>query len=299
LTLNNKFFSSLHTHTVFCDGKDDVETMCRSAFDKGLGSIGFSAHAPVDKSGLETSWHLKSVNLGKYIDEVNAARIRWEGKISVFFGLEVDYIKGMRSPLDRDLQLLCPDYIIGSVHYLVPPRGAPFTVDGPAAEMEKGIIEGFDGDGEAMMHSYWDAVAEMIAIGGFDIAGHLDLLKKSNCDNSGACRWYNPDSKDYKKRAEEIAAAICSAGIVVEVNTGGLNRGYINETFPSPLLLGLLHRYNVPVMISADAHRADDLDGHYADACQTLLDAGYSSHFVFDGKKNGKPQWRKIEIQVF
>jgi histidinol-phosphatase (PHP family) len=52
-------FSSLHTHTVFCDGKDDVETMCRTAFEKGLAAIGFSAHAPIGKTGIETDWNMK------------------------------------------------------------------------------------------------------------------------------------------------------------------------------------------------------------------------------------------------
>jgi histidinol-phosphatase (PHP family) len=288
----NKQFSSLHTHTVFCDGKDDVETMCRAAYAKGLAAIGFSSHAPVGKTGLESSWNMKEDKLAAYMDEVRAARRRWEGKIAVYLGLEMDYIKGLRSALDRDIKGLDLDYLIGSVHYLIPHRGAPFTVDGPAEELEKGIIEGFGGDGEAMMNAYWDTVAEMLALGGIDIVGHLDLVKKSNKG-----RWFKTESSAYMQRIKEVSQSISAAGLVVEVNTGGINRGYLTETYPSVPILRLLRHYNVPVMISADAHRADDLDGHYQEAQQALLDAGYTDHVLKTKKNDGKSIWHEQVIQ--
>jgi len=286
--------TSLHTHTVFCDGADDVETMCRSAYEKGLAAIGFSAHAPIGKTGLTSHWHIPDQRLGEYIDEVHAARQRWEGKLAVYLGLEIDYIKGLRSALDGDIKALGLDYSIGSVHYLLPPHGAPFTVDGPAEEVKTGIAEGFSGDGEAMMHAYWDTVLEMIALGGFDIVGHLDLVKKGNATVG---RLFSMEGQ-YMQRVEEVARAASSGGFVVEVNTGGINRGSITETYPSLPFLRLLRQYKVPVMISADAHNAGDLDGHYPTACRTLLDAGYTSHVIFEGRNSEGPLWRKQAITV-
>jgi len=269
--------------------------MCRAAYDKGLAAIGFSSHAPVEKkTGFKTTWHMPDERLNDYINEVNAARRRWEGKIAVYLGLELDYIKGLRCALDDDIKNLNLDYLIGSVHYLVPPRGAPFTVDGPPEEVETGIREGFAGDGEAMMNAYWDAVTEMLTLGGFDIVGHLDLVKRNNTAN----RLFNSESETYLRRIEEVAHAIAAAargggGYVVEVNTGGINRGFVCETYPSPTILRLTRRHNVPVMISADAHNAHDLDGNYQTACQALLDAGYTSHVIFEGRNGGKPVWRE------
>jgi len=274
--------------------------MCRAAYDKGLAAIGFSSHAPVEKkTGFKTTWHMPDERLNAYIDEVNAARRRWEGKIAVYLGLELDYIKGLRCALDDDIRSLNLDYLIGSVHYLVPPQGptkagAPFTVDGPIEEVETGIREGFAGDGEAMMNAYWDAVTEMIALGGFDIVGHLDLIKRNNTAN----RLFNSEGETYVRRTEEVVSAIATAargggGFVVEVNTGGINRGFVSETYPSSAILRLLRRHKVPVMISADAHNARDLDGNYQTACQTLRDAGYTSHVIFAGRNGGKPVWRE------
>jgi len=280
-------FSSLHTHTVFCDGKDDVKTMCMAAYEKGLVSVGFSSHAPVGKTGLKTTWHMKDEKLVSYINEVNAARFRWKRNLPVYLGLEVDYIKGLRSPSDRDIKDLNLDYTIGSVHYLTPPRGEPFTVDGPLEELENGLRDGYNGDGEAMLNAYWDNVLEMVKSGGFDILGHLDLVRK----NHKKARCFELDTADYLRRVEEIVRAVSSSGLVVEANTGGINRGYVTDTYPSLPVLRLLRKYNVPVMISADAHRAADLDGHYSVARKIMLEAGYSGHVLFEGRKNGKPVW--------
>ena len=287
-------FTSLHTHTVFSDGKDDIETMCAAAYDQGLCAIGFRCHAPMENAGRLTDWdgNMKADRLEAYINEVHAARQRWEGKIAVFLGLEIDYIRGLRSALDLDIVNAHLDYCIGSVHYLVPPHGAPFTIDGPLAHLEKGITEGYTGDSEAMVNAYWDAVAEMIALGGFDIVGHLDLIKKNN--TSG--KFFDAESTSYMRLIEEIARQISAAGLVAEVNTGGINRGYITETYPSLSILRVLRQYDIKVMISADAHNARDLSGNYQTAVQTLLKAGYTSHVIFEGRINGKPVWKEISL---
>jgi len=287
-------FSSLHTHTVFCDGADDIETMCRAAFAKGLCGIGFSAHAPIfKKTGIRTDWHMSDERLCEYIDEVNAARRRWEGKLAVFCGLELDYIKGLCCAADADIRALNLDYIIGSAHYLLSANGAqPFTIDGPPEEFERGVAEGFGGDGEAAMHAYWDAVAEMTAIGGFEILGHVDKIRKNNED----MRWFDTESADWHCRCAEIAAAVIRSGCVVELNTGGLNRGQSADTFPSLPMLRMLRENKVPVLITADAHRARDLDGCYDIARLTLLRAGYGEHVLFEGKIAGQPVWRYAKL---
>jgi histidinol-phosphatase (PHP family) len=156
--------SCLHTHTVYCDGADDVETMCAAALKKGLVSIGFSSHAPIaKKTGIKTDWHLPDEKLDDYVETVLAAKKRWRGKLEVFLGLEVDYIKGLCGPSDRDYQSLPLDYIIGSVHYVSPAEsGERFTVDAPEEEFLTGFKNLFDGDGKALYNAYYDAYRNMI-----------------------------------------------------------------------------------------------------------------------------------------
>ena len=285
-------FSSMHNHTLFCDGKDDIETMCRAAYKKKLFAVGFSAHAPIFKqTGLNSDWHLKEERLDEYVSQVLSAKNRWQGKLEVFLGLELDYIKGLRCAQDSDIKALNLDYIISSVHYIFPANGAqPFTVDGPPEEFEKGLKEGFNGDAQALMHSYYDAVAQMIALGGFDILGHADIIKKNYQDKN-----YWP-VEDESNRQREIAHACALTGITAEVNTGGLNRKKTKDVYPSLSFLRLLHECKVPVIITADAHCAQDIDGCYDTALQTLICAGFNEHTLFYGKINGKAVWKNEKL---
>lgn len=274
-------YSCLHTHTRFCDGDEDVEDMCRAAYARGFHSIGFSSHAPLpDGFCPPTAWHLPADLLEEYAREVRDARKRWAGRIEVWLGLEIDFIRDFCGPADGRFDHLDLDYRIGSVHYLQPPAGTPFTVDGPLEEWEGGVRMGYDGDGEAAAEAYWSEVAELARAGGFDILGHLDLVKKNNSDD----RWFNPRGARYAAAAERALAAVAAGGAVVEVNTGGLNRGRIRETYPSQALLARLRGLNVRITVAADAHRSEHLGGHYQEALQTLLQAGYSEQYLLAGK---------------
>jgi len=285
--------SCIHTHTVFCDGKDDIETFCRTAYEKGLASLGFSAHAPVfAKTGFHTDWHLPDERLGEYLDSVRSAKKRWEGRLPVYLGLEVDFIPDITGPADKDYRKMGLDYIIASVHYVFPPKGEPFTVDGPSKEVELGIKEGFGGDPMGMVEAYYDSEEAMIRAGGFDVLGHPDLVKRQNKDN----KLFNPQSSFYLKRIAALAVLLAEAGVPSELNTGGLNRGKISECYPSLDFLKYFRKQNVPIVITADAHRAADLDGHYEDARKAMLEAGYTETVLFEGRVEGKAVWKNLNL---
>jgi histidinol-phosphatase (PHP family) len=244
--------------------------MCGAAYEKGLAAIGFSAHAPIyEKTGWETDWHLR--DFAAYIAEVQAAKARWNGRLAVYAGLEVDFVKGLIGPADFERKGL--DYLIGSTHYLTTPSGGRFTVDGSVEELERGIA--LFGGAESMVNAYWDAEEALIAEGGFDILGHIDLVKKNNRGG----RYFSETALFYVERitriADILAAVYAKRNIAVEVNTGGLNRGATTEIYPSPALLRLLRERNVPVILTADAHCADHLDGNYATGRGEMKKAGY------------------------
>jgi histidinol-phosphatase (PHP family) len=283
----------IHTHTLFCDGSDDIETYCLTAYRKGLDSIGFSAHAPISaKTGFRSSWNLPEEKLQPYLDEVRAAKKRWEGKLPVYLGLEVDFIENLMGPADKDFQSMGLDYIIGSVHFVLPPKGEPFTVDDSPENVDRGIRESFDGDALPMVEMYYDAVAEMIRAGGFDVLGHPDLVKKNN---SGG-KLFSEDNGLYREKTAAIAALMAGKSAVAEINTGGINRGRIKDCYPSLPFLKLFREQSVPMVINADAHRAQDIDGNYDEALKALRAAGYTESLVLTGKENGRPKRRSEKL---
>ena len=264
-----------------------MEDLCRAAYDRNFFSLGFSAHAPLPASFCPpTNWHLREDQLGEYAAAVREAKERWKGKLAVYLGLEIDFIPDVCGPADGRFDHLDLEYSIGSVHYLIPANGsAPFTVDGPKEETAQGIALGYGGNGTAAIQAYWDTLTAMIRAGSFDILGHMDLIKK----NIHSSPWFNPADPAYRNGYSRAAEALAETGIVVEVNTGGMNRNSVPETYPSLEILHLLKELNIRTTINADAHQKRHLDGHYEDARSVLRASGYRTIVLFQGKWQEEP----------
>ncbi|MDR2601207.1 MAG: histidinol-phosphatase [Spirochaetaceae bacterium] len=290
--------SNIHIHTFFCDGEGSPEDFCKAAFARGLVSIGFSAHAPLKKNlGVCTNWHLKEERFDAYKEAVLNCKKEWRGKLDVFLGLEADYVAGFQTPADFGAYGL--DYIIGSAHCPVPPQadgffdgGAFLCVDGSADDWSRLVDVFFNGEVAALVNCYWERLEEMINSGGFDVLAHADLLKKNNKAGVLPSRYlFDEAAPAYTRNFERIAAACAKTGLVVEINTGGLNRGRISETYPSIAFLKVLRAYKIPVAINGDSHNTAHIDGHYEKAVNSALAAGYREIMIFNGRKDGKALW--------
>ena len=282
--------SCIHIHTVFCDGKDDIETYCKKAHEKGFASIGFSAHAPIkNKTGIDSSWNMREGDLSLYLEEVREVKKKWADRLKIYLGLEVDFISGLMGPADRDYREMDLDFIIGAVHYVFTPGGKAVTVDNSKENVDRDIKEHFNGNVFSMLDIYYKTLKAMILAGGFDLLAHPDVVKKNNSNS----RLFNEDSTEYRAMAAPIVQLTAKLGVPSEINTGGMNRGRITDCYPSPWLLELFHKNGVPMVINSDAHKADELDGHYEEAKNALLSAGYKHSLVFNGRKEGRAVWEK------
>jgi histidinol-phosphatase (PHP family) len=163
-------------------------------------------------------------------------------------------------------------------------------VDDEAAVFGQNVAKHFSGDGEALMDAYWDAVEGMLRTGGFDILGHLDLIRKNNPRGE----YFDTQGDRYRRRLRQIAPLAARCGAVVEVITGGLNRGKTADPYPSLELLGLLWGEGARVTITSDAHEPAHLGGYYDVARESLLRAGYTETVEFEGPGRG---WKAVLIE--
>lgn len=252
--------SNLHCHSRFSDGKDSLEEMVQYALDKGFVSLGFSEHAftPYDSDCCITQ-----EDMPRYFAEIQRLRGVYGHRIELYTGLELDYFQ----PTSRDGL----DFVIGSTHYLRSAQGNYYNVDHIPQVFEAAVEEVAGGNIQAMVRQYYRQVVDLAEQWRPDVLGHIDLIAKLNRD----CRYYDPTSPWYRQLIQDVADRIAASGCIVEVNTGGMFRGYTTEPYPSPEFLGYLHARGVPVTISSDAHTAASLDFAFDQMAELLQQVGY------------------------
>lgn len=259
--------SNLHTHTLFCDGKNSPEEMVCSAIEKGLSVLGFSGHSMYPFS---SDWHIASKEHKNYCDEIKRLKDKYKEKLCIELGFEADYIPGLCAPVFSNFSEFAPEFLIGSVHYIYNEKKM-FAIDNTPQELIDGINNVFGGNVKTAISHYFSMQREMLASGSFTIIGHPDLIRKFNTK----INLFDENESWYKKELEATADAIKRSGVIAEINTGAIARGHMNDAYPSDYFLSLLHERNVPITISSDAHAANAIDSAFDFAQQKAKKAGY------------------------
>ncbi len=189
----------LHNHTILCNhAEGSVDEYIQVAIQKNIKYFGFSDHAPMD---FDVNYRMNFAQMSLYESWINEAKKRYEDKINILLGYEVDYLK---NHMDERVLNADVDYLIGSVHFL-----NEWGFDNPefiGRYKNKNI--------DTIWQQYFDAIKEMAQFGKFDIIGHLDLIKIFK---------FLP-KKDIRLIALDALKAIKKANIVLEINMSGLRK---------------------------------------------------------------------------
>lgn len=276
--------SNYHMHCHYCDGKGTPKEMVDKAVSLGFKSVGFSSHAPLP---FDNDFCMLAENLEAYVADIKQQKDRSD--IDVYLGLEIDFIVGLTAPSDTKWDAYRLDYKIGSVHTLDAPneRYSMLSVDGPHDEFKVLLDEVHNGSARSMIEVYYQRVRELCEAGGFDILGHYDLVKKHN----KALAFFDEQDSWYQEIAIATLDAVAKAGVILEVNYGGMLRGATDDVYPSPWLLKHAKAKNIPVQINADAHAPHHLGVYHEKCREILLEAGYQQQrILLDGK------WQDVSI---
>ena len=258
--------SNLHTHTTFCDGKSTAEETVLSAIKKGFRSLGFSGHA-------YTSFELTSCMKDEagYINEINRLKKVYSDKIEIYLGTEEDAF----APVERSKY----EYIIGSSHFLKL-NGEILPIDLEPKCIER-CLDAFGGNVEAISESYYSTFVDYLLQRRPDIVGHFDLLTKY--DEIGMSNFLGNPAHD--RIAEHFIEKVAKEGLLFEVNTGAISRGYRSSPYPSLNLLHKIKAAGAPVMLSSDCHNAEYLDCYFDETKAILRDVGFSEIVVLCNHK--------------
>lgn len=254
--------ANYHTHTTWCDGRDTPTAMVEAALARGFDELGFSSHARLPDL---VEGNLTPSTAVAYAAEIRALAATHADRIRVLLGVEADYIPGDTTPEQARYRHLGLDYLIGSIHTVVAPDGGHVPVDHTPDLLVAGLKAHFGGDAEAYLHTYFAQLREMVIRYDFDILGHPDLVRKFN----GRLAYFDETAPWYVEELERTAETIAASGKIVEVNTGGISRGWMDDAYPSPAFRSLLRARGVRFILSSDAHFAEGLDcafDRFADA---------------------------------
>ncbi len=252
---------NLHTHSVYCDGKDTLRHMAETALEKGFDSLGFSGHSYVsdDDPCCMTREGTKA-----YVREVLALKEEYRGRLGIFLGIEEDSLLRLdgKAPFE---------FVIGSVHDLCR-GGVSMAVDDTREVLVRMTDEWYGGDFRALARDYYAEVRRVASWPEVDIVGHLDLLTKFNEDES----FIAFDDPAYVREATDTIDAAAGTKIF-EVNTGAIGRGYRRTPYPMRNLLEYLHAVGARMVLTSDCHDAAYLDCHFADSLALLKACGFRS----------------------
>ena len=259
---------NLHTHTNFSDGKSTAEEVVQEAIRQGLKILGFSDHSPVP---FENSFAIKNNEVNNYITTIKSLKEKYKDQIDIYCSMEMDFIPGIVKDFKKTKEELNLDYMIGSVHLVGNNIDRLWFIDGSKVETyDEGLFNYYDGDIKKGVKAFFHQYNEMIETEEFDIVGHFDKIKMHNRG-----RYFRENDKWYRDYLMETLTLIKEKSLIVEVNTRGIYKKRSDDFYPSAWLFPIMREMNIPVVISSDSHKAEELTMCFKEAEEALRASGY------------------------
>ncbi len=247
-----------HMHSLLSDGKNTYEEMIKKAIDIGLEEVGFSDHVCLKT----VDWAVMPIDIPVMTEQILELREKYRSQIKVCYGIEMDYFPGKEKEILKIINSLPLDYIIGSVHFI-----GDWNFD-----TDRSLYGKWSND--KLYNMYYELIQQTARSGLFDTIGHLDIIKKF--------RVY-PES-DQTQLIEDTLKVIKENNVVVELNTGGLDRPCAELT-PSPELVERCYHHHIPMTISSDAHSTSQIARHYKTAINLMKEIGFEEIVTFENRE--------------
>lgn len=235
--------SNLHTHTTFCDGKNEPLEIVDAAIEAGMDTLGFSEHAWVS---FDPSCSISPEATKIYRAEIRLLKKMFCDHLHILLGLEQD--------LYSDLPAEGYDYLIGSCHYLKLPDGY-CAVDYSPAEFQRIIDTCFGGNVYAFTREYFEQMVHIPKKINCDILGHFDLITKFN----GHGEFFDETDRRYLDPAMDALDTLLKTDVIFEINTGAAARGWREVPYPDSPFLRRIAEKGGRVTLSSDSHAKETL----------------------------------------
>ena len=253
-----------HTHTPLCHHAEGTpQEYVEAAIAAGLSEYGISDHAPQTPEPFD-DWRMAMADLPRYLDWIAEARAHAGNQLTIFSGLECDWLPNGESHIEPLLTAHNWDFLIGSVHYIPGKDGSKWDFDNPAHLSQWQALS--PSDLEDLWTLYWKQYENMIRSRLFTFGGHPDLIKKFAFTPTG----------DLSRFYEPVIQALVDTGGAFEINTAGLHKP-CKEQYPAADFLSLAAQAQIPVYLNSDAHHPNEVARDFLSAKKVALQSGLTS----------------------
>jgi histidinol-phosphatase (PHP family) len=250
-----------HIHTKLCGhAQGEMEEYVEYALTQSLQEIGFADHLPMLK-WAQPDYAMAFGTLPDYISHVHRLQREYQN-LPIKLGIEADYYSPDEEQATQELLTQYPfDYVYGSVHFI-----DDWAIDDPQY-IDRWEMQ----DINIAYEQYFTLLQQAARSRLFDIISHPDLAKKFG---------YRP-TKDISETLERTVQCCKESGVAVEINTSGLRKP-VNELYPSPQIIQLLKKYDIPIVLGSDAHVPEDVGRDFEFARTVAKDLGYTEVVIFE-----------------
>ncbi|MBQ7256101.1 MAG: histidinol-phosphatase HisJ family protein [Abditibacteriota bacterium] len=253
-----------HNHTYYCEHAVNTPAeIIEEAIKRGFSSIGISEHfGKLETGEFITPGHSMTDPVA-YFKECARAKDIYQDKIDILIGVEMDYGPYNPSLLYKEILEFNPDYILGSVHLC-----EGFFYSRPNDYNDTNI--------EKKIKIYLNKILEMVESGFVNCLDHFDLYKKFVV---------LPHESIYYPYYEKIAKALKERDVAFEFNTHFYEGAGVYIPDPNLYMLTLVRDYDIPVIVSSDSHKKEDLSYNFEKAFEILKDVGIKTTCRFNDRK--------------
>ncbi|WP_245600196.1 histidinol-phosphatase HisJ [Paenibacillus harenae] len=253
-----------HTHTNFCRHGSDapMDLYLEQAVRRGFQRYSITEHPPlpeayVDDPKLMKELAMKEEELPLYFMEARRAKERYEGRIEVAVGLELDYL-----PEDPDFALRLVDKygeqledVVFSVHYL-PGIGGNQCIDYTPETFSDKLIAYYGSMDKAAEEYYNHIEAAIEWAAGLPCRkriGHINLIEKFRLALPEL------DESLVKRRLNGILPKLEAAGAGVDVNTAGFRKPTCGKAYVPEWFMAQCLQRGIPLVFGSDSHKPEEV----------------------------------------
>ncbi len=228
--------TNYHTHHGICGHAfGTAEEYIRNAVNEDVVILGFSDHSPSTREG-DLGFRMRPNDLDTYLNDISLAKQKYKEKITVFSGLEIEYLDN-NTDYYNDLRRKLDYFVLGQ-HFV------------SMTDNKDDLFSTYDFSRKEHLFKYLDTVRKALIELPITILAHPDL--------------YLINYQVWDKHSEYVAHEICKVAretnTYIEFNANGFRREKIKtvhgEIFQYPRFefFEIVKQYQLPVVVNSDCH---------------------------------------------